>query len=304
MSKLADILQKNESDLLSDWMNEQLAAVRRRDLMNDADLQTQSAELLRAITQAAKNGNVTELSRSEWTPVRDRLTDISSSRAKQGFSPTETATFVFSLKQPLFKRLRTELSKDPEALFAEVWNASILIDKLGLMTMESYVKTKEQLIAKQAEEMLELSTPVVKLWQGIVAIPLIGTLDSNRTQVVMESLLSTIVATNSKVAVIDITGVPAVDTLVAQHLLKTITAAKLMGAECILSGIRPQIAQTIVHLGINLTDVITKASLADALALALQKTGKAVVRIDRANQKPGERKDGVDDKELTEKKGA
>lgn len=304
MTKLADILQKNESDLLSDWMNEQLATVRRRDLMNDADLQTQSAELLRSIVQSAKSGNVTEPSRSEWTAVRDRLADISASRAKQGFSPTETATFVFSLKQPLFKRLRTELAKDPEALFAEVWNASILIDKLGLMTMESFVKTKEQLIVKQAEEMLELSTPVVKLWQGIVAIPLIGTLDSNRTQVVMESLLSTIVATNSKVAVIDITGVPAVDTLVAQHLLKTITAAKLMGAECILSGIRPQIAQTIVHLGINLTDVITKASLADALALALQKTGKTVVRIDRANQKPGERKDGLDDKELAEKKGA
>jgi rsbT co-antagonist protein RsbR len=304
MSKLADFLQKNESELLSDWMNEQLAGVRRRDLMNDADLQTQSAELLRAITQAAKNGNVTDLSRAEWTPVRDRLTDISSSRAKQGFSSSETAIFVFSLKQPLFRRLRTELAKDPETLFTETWNANTLIDKLGLMTTEAFMKTKEQLIAKQAEEMLELSTPVVKLWQGIVAIPLIGTLDSNRTQVVMESLLSTIVATNSKVAIIDITGVPAVDTLVAQHLLKTITAAKLMGAECILSGIRPQIAQTIVHLGINLADVITKASLADALALALQKTGKTVVRVDRANQKPGERKDGVDEKDLAEKKGA
>lgn len=304
MSKLAEILQKNESDLLSGWMNEQLAAVRRRDLMNDADLQAQSAELLRSIVQAAKSGNVTELSRNEWTAVRDRLTDISASRAKQGFSPSETAMFVFSLKQPLFRRLRTELAKDPEALFSETWNASTLIDKLGLMTTEAFVKTKEQLIAKQAEEMLELSTPVVKLWQGIVAIPLIGTLDSNRTQVVMESLLSTIVATNSKVAIIDITGVPAVDTLVAQHLLKTITAAKLMGAECILSGIRPQIAQTIVHLGINLSEVITKASLADALALALQKTGKAVVRVDRASQKPGERKDGVDEKELAEKKGA
>ena len=304
MSKLADILQKNESEVLSDWINEQLAVVRRRDLMNDVDLQAQSTELLRAIAQAVRNGNVTELSRSEWSGVRDRLTDISSSRARQGFTPSETATFVFSLKQPIFKRLRSELAKDPEALFAEIWDANVMIDKLGLMTTEAFVKTKEQLIAKQAEEMLELSTPVVKLWQSIVAIPLIGTLDSNRTQVVMESLLSTIVATNSKVAIIDITGVPAVDTLVAQHLLKTITAAKLMGAECILSGIRPQIAQTIVHLGINLNDVVTKASLADALALALQKTGKAVVRADRLNQKPGERKDGLEDKELAEKKGA
>jgi rsbT co-antagonist protein RsbR len=178
-----------------------------------------------------------------------------------------------------------------------------LIDKLGLLTTEAFIKAKEQLINKQAEEMLELSTPVVKLWQGIVAIPLIGTLDSNRTQIVMESLLSTIVATNSKVAIIDITGVPAVDTLVAQHLLKTITAAKLMGAECILSGIRPQIAQTIVHLGINLSEVITKATMADALAVALQKTGKTVVRVDK--QKSAENKEAGDNKEQrNEAKGA
>src|SRR4051812_5010478 len=266
MSKLADVLQKDESDLRADWIKEQLAAVRRRDLMSDVELQTQSTELLKSIANAARNGNITDVNGPEWATVRERLTDISASRARQGFTPEETAAFVFSLKQPLFMRLRADLSKDPAAMFTELWNATVLLDKLGLMTFAAYLKTKEQLIAKQAEEMLELSTPVVKLWQGIVAIPLIGTLDSNRTQVVMESLLSTIVATNSKVAIIDITGVPAVDTLVAQHLIKTITAAKLMGAECILSGIRPQIAQTIVHLGINLSDVITKASLADALA--------------------------------------
>ena len=304
MSKIADILQRNESELLSDWMKEQLAAIRRRDLMNDVDLQTQSTELLRSIANAARNGNVTDLSGSEWAPVRERLAEISASRAKQGFSPEETATFVFSLKQPLFTRLRTDLAKDPNAMFTELWNATMMVDKLGLMTFGSYLKTKEQLIAQQAEEMLELSTPVVKLWQGIVAIPLIGTLDSNRTQVVMESLLSTIVATNSKVAIIDITGVPAVDTLVAQHLLKTITAAKLMGAECILSGIRPQIAQTIVHLGINLSEVITKASLADALAVALQKTGKTVTKLDKQNGKVAENKDGLDAKQVAERKGA
>lgn len=304
MSKIADILQRNESELLSDWMKEQLAAIRRRDLMNDVDLQTQSTELLRSIANAARNGNVTDLTGSEWAPVRERLAEISASRAKQGFSPEETATFVFSLKQPLFTRLRTDLAKDPNAMFTELWNATMMVDKLGLMTFGSYLKTKEQLIAQQAEEMLELSTPVVKLWQGIVAIPLIGTLDSNRTQVVMESLLSTIVATNSKVAIIDITGVPAVDTLVAQHLLKTITAAKLMGAECILSGIRPQIAQTIVHLGINLSEVITKASLADALAVALQKTGKTVTKLDKQNGKVAENKDGLDAKQVAERKGA
>ena len=303
MSKIAELLQKNESDLLADWMKEQLSAVRRRDLMDDNELRSQSVELLRAIAGAARNGNVTDVSASEWTTVRDRLSDISTSRAKQGFSPSETAMFVFSLKQPLFSRLRRDMAKDPEAMAAELWNVTVLIDKLGLLTTEAFIKAKEQLINKQAEEMLELSTPVVKLWQGIVAIPLIGTLDSNRTQVVMESLLSTIVATNSKVAIIDITGVPAVDTLVAQHLLKTITAAKLMGAECILSGIRPQIAQTIVHLGINLSEVITKATMADALAIALQKTGKTVVRVDR--QKSAENKDSGDNKEQrNEAKGA
>jgi rsbT co-antagonist protein RsbR len=270
--------------------------------MDDNELRAQSSDLLRSIAQAARNGNVTEVGGSEWTTVRERLREISISRAKQGFSPSETATFVFSLKQPLFSRLRKDLGKDPEALATEFWNATQLIDRLGLLTTEAYIQAKELLITKQAEEMLELSTPVVKLWQGIVAIPLIGTLDSNRTQVVMESLLSTIVATNSKVAIIDITGVPAVDTLVAQHLLKTITAAKLMGAECILSGIRPQIAQTIVHLGINLTDVITKATMGDALATALQKTGRTVVKIDKA--KPGESKDAAENKERKEAKGA
>lgn len=304
MSKIADVLQNNESELLADWIKEQLSAVRRRDLMNDADLKTQSTDLLRAIAQASRNGNVTDVNTPEWTGVRERLSDISTSRAKQGFSPEETATFVFSLKRPLFTRLQSDLSKDPKALFTELWNATVLVDRLGLFTFDAFLKTKEQMIAQQAEEMLELSTPVVKIWHGIVAIPLIGTLDSNRTQVVMESLLSTIVATNSKVAIIDITGVPAVDTLVAQHLLKTITAAKLMGAECILSGIRPQIAQTIVHLGINLSEVITKASLADALAVALQKTGKTVVKIDKANQKSTENKDGLDAKEAAERKGA
>jgi rsbT co-antagonist protein RsbR len=284
-SKITDLLQKNESGLLADWVKEQLATYRRRDLMDDAQLETQSAELLRSIVNAARKGDVTDISGPEWSAVRDQLSEISALRAKQGFTASETATFVFSLKQPLFARLRRDLAKDPETLFDELWNATVLIDKLGLLTSDAFIQAKEQTIHKQAEEMLELSTPVVKLWQGIVAIPLIGTLDSNRTQVVMESLLSAIVATNSRVAIIDITGLPAVDTLVAQHLLKTITAAKLMGAECILSGIRPQIAQTMVHLGINLSEVITKATMADALAVALQKTGKKIVRVDKVTEK-------------------
>ena len=199
------------------------------------------------------------------------LHEIAASRAKQGFTSSETATFVLSMKQPIFTAIRSEFAKDPDAQYQEIWTATSLLDKLALLTTEGYMATKEQMIARQQEELLELSTPVVKLWDGILALPMIGTLDSARTQVVMESLLQTIVETNSKVAIIDITGVPTVDTLVAQHLFKTITAARLMGADCIISGVRPQIAQTIVHLGINLEDVITKAKLADAFALALGK---------------------------------
>jgi rsbT co-antagonist protein RsbR len=214
-----------------------------------------------------------------WDEVKQRLSELSGTRARQGFAPTETATFVFSLKQPLFNRLRQELSGDPQALADETWRASILLDSLGLQAMDVYQKGREEVIARQQQELLELSTPVVKLWDGVLALPLIGTLDSARTQVVMESLLQQIVDTGAAVAIIDITGVPTVDTLVAQHLLKTVAAARLMGADCIISGIRPQIAQTIVHLGVDLGDVVTKSSLADALKIALQRTGFVVNRL-------------------------
>jgi rsbT co-antagonist protein RsbR len=209
--------------------------------------------------------------------VRDFLEGVSRTRVAQGFSSDQTATFIFSLKSPLFARLSQETGNDAKALGEEVWAATQLIYKLGLHTVKAFQKTREDVIHRQQEEMLELSTPVVKLWDGVLALPLIGTLDSARTQVVMESLLSSIVATNSQIAIIDITGVPTVDTLVAQHLIKTITAARLMGAECYLSGIRPAIAQTIVHLGIDLADIQTKANLADAFGLALGKIGKTVV---------------------------
>ncbi len=210
--------------------------------------------------------------------MRSMLADISRTRALKGFSPTDTATFVFSLKRPMFTAIRKDLASDPVAISNEIWSATELLDNLGLYTTEAYLKSREEVIRRQQEEMLELSTPVVKLWDGILALPLIGTLDSARTQVVMESLLDSIVRTNSRVAIIDITGVPTVDTVVAQHLLKTVTAARLMGADCIISGVRPQIAQTIVHLGINLLDVTTKATLSDAFNLALKKAGITFVR--------------------------
>ena len=282
MSKLSEILKKNQADIQTDWVKEMSATNRRKDLMTDAEVKQQTTDLIEGLAEATKGGNVTDITASAYASIRELLSSISSSRAKQGFSPSETAGFVLSLKQPLSNRLRKEV-KEPDALFQELIIANQLIDNLGLYTTEAFIKTREQLIVRQQEEMLELSTPVVKLWDGILALPVIGTLDSARTQVVMESLLRTVVETNSKIAIIDITGVPTVDTLVAQHLLKTITAARLMGAECIISGIRPQIAQTIVHLGINLNDIVTKSKMSDALALALQRTGKKVVKTEKSS---------------------
>jgi rsbT co-antagonist protein RsbR len=210
-----------------------------------------------------------------WSQVRAFLTQLSADRARQGYTSSQTATFIFSLKRPLFQVLRREIT-DPARFATATWELTELLDKLGLLTVESFQQSREQVIARQQEEMLELSTPVVKLWEGILALPMIGTLDSARTQVVMETLLQRIVETGSSIAIIDITGVPTVDTLVAQHLLKTITAIRLMGADCIISGVRPQIAQTIVHLGVNLQGISTKATLADALAAALERTGRNV----------------------------
>jgi rsbT co-antagonist protein RsbR len=205
------------------------------------------------------------------------LADLSQSRALQGFSPSETATFIFSLKQPLFNALHRDKSLSADQIASKVWATTLLLDELGLFTLEVFQKSREEVIVRQQREIAELSTPVVKLWEGILALPLIGTLDSQRTQVVMENLLQTIVDDEAEIAIIDITGVPTVDTLTAQHLLKTVAAARLMGADCLISGIRPQIAQTMVHLGVEL-NVISKATLADAFSLALRQTGRAVVK--------------------------
>lgn len=278
-SRLPDLLKKHETEILNEWLKEQerSGSGRARSLMKEGELQQQSNEMLNLLQQALQTGSV-DINTSGYIAVREFLSRISRSRSLQGFSPSETATFVFSLKKPIFDRLRQELGKNAGQLADEVWAATQLIDSLGVYTTETYQKAREEVIARQQTELLELSTPVVKLWEGILALPLIGTLDSARTQVVMESLLHKIVEIGASVAIIDITGVPTVDTLVAQHLLKTVTAARLMGADCIISGIRPQIAQTIVHLGVNLGEVSTKASLADAFVLALQRTGTVIQR--------------------------
>jgi len=264
-SVLPSILQKRSSDLLEAWMSEQTSAdTYRPDLLSDGELRDQSRELLASASAAVAAGGLDAPTHPAWQATRQLV-------------PAATATFVLSLKQPIFSALRREV-QDPARLVDELWNATTLIDRLALQTMEATLETRERVIARQHEDMLELSTPVVKLWDGILALPMIGTLDSARTQVVMESLLQRIVETGAEVAIIDITGVPTVDTLVAQHLIKTVTAARLMGADCIISGIRPQIAATIVHLGVDLSEVATKSTLADAFRLALTRTGHSLGR--------------------------
>lgn len=277
---LAAVIRKFEPELLSEWLRLLQEVAPHASL--EVELRHLSAQLLRALSAALDDDGAQRQSGPAWDDLRKLLADFSASRARQGFSPSQTATYVFSLKQPLFALLRRELGDQPAVLADEMWSGTLLLDRLGLYTIESYQHSRDQIIVRQQQELLELSTPVVKLWDGILALPLIGTLDSARTQVVMESLLQKIVETSVSIAIIDITGVPTVDTLVAQHLLKTIAAARLMGADCIISGIRPQIAQTIVHLGVDLADVITKATLADAFVVALERTGSGVSVQDRA----------------------
>jgi rsbT co-antagonist protein RsbR len=282
MTDLAEIISQNAETIRQQWIAGMSNSGQRTDLISKVELEEQSRAILDAIGMGLRSTGPTNLEGEGWDTLRDLLRDISASRARQGFSPTDVATFILSLKRPLFSAIRAKFANKQDILFETVWAATELLDRLALNTTEVFIATREELITRQQQELMELSTPVVKLWDGILALPIIGTLDSSRTQVVMENLLQTVVATNSKFAIIDITGVPTVDTLVAQHLLKTITAARLMGAECIISGVRPQIAQTIVHLGINLEDVVTKAKLSDAFALALQRSGRTVVRISGA----------------------
>jgi rsbT co-antagonist protein RsbR len=280
--KLSHILVANHEALLQGWMEGILGGFGRKNAISDEELRRHASQFLNLLAKATGQGKSDDINTPEFLEVRQLLTEISAARVRQGFSPIETANFVFSLKQPLFAHLRRELAPDPALLAEETWTVSSLFDRLGLFTIEVYQKSREQVILRQQQELLELSTPVVQLWKDVLALPLIGTLDSARTQVVMESLLQKIIETGASIAIIDITGVPTVDTLVAQHLLKTVAAARLMGADCIISGIRPQIAQTIVHLGVNLEDVITKATLADAFTIALKRTGASVKHSDIA----------------------
>ena len=274
---MSNVLKKNTNELQAAWAKDLATAMPTgKGRISAKEVEQQTTEFLNLLSAAighAKNGDI---SGAEFKPIREFLEGLSRSRVQQGFSSDETATFIFSIKKPLFQAIRADAGKNADALADEIWMATQLLDSLGLHTVKTYQKAREEIINRQQREMLELSTPVVKLWDGILALPMIGTLDSARTQVVMESLLQRVVETGSQIVILDITGVPTVDTLVAQHLLKTVTALRLMGADCIISGVRPQIAQTIVHLGVDLQGVTTKANLADALKLALKRTGSTL----------------------------
>ncbi|GAB4370607.1 MAG: STAS domain-containing protein [Spirochaetales bacterium] len=278
---ILSLLKAKRETILQEWQKDHLTAGRfRTDLIQPDELKQQMQDFFNSLLKALEQDERGDLSQEGWKPVRSLLSELSRSRAKQGFTPSETALFVFSLKKPIFQLLQETFQDDPERAQREVWNFNTLLDSLGLYTTETFIKSKEEIIRRQQEEMLELSTPVVKIWEQIVAVPLIGTLDSARTQTVMENLLQEIVAASATVAIIDITGVPTVDTLVAQHLIKTVSAARLMGAECIISGIRPQIAQTMIHLGVSFQDITTKASLSEAIKYGLSRVGYRISKME------------------------
>jgi rsbT co-antagonist protein RsbR len=272
------VFQKKKKNILENWIKFQLADESlREDLMSNDDLRNQSDELLNTFFTKLSDENIDNTQSSDFDPVNDILSSISISRAKQGFTPRETGTYVFSLKEALLDTLQQEI-KDPQELYLQTQKINKLIDAFGINTFETFIKGREEVILRQTDEITEISTPVIQVWEGILALPIIGTLDSARTQVVMENLLQQIVETGSSIAILDISGVPAVDSLVAQHLIKTVSATRLMGAECIISGIRPEIAQTVVHLGIDLSSVVTKASLASALKHAFTMLQLQVVK--------------------------
>ncbi|MDJ1484854.1 STAS domain-containing protein [Cytophagaceae bacterium YF14B1] len=263
---ISKLLQKKKTQILERWMTNQMAdEILREDLISNEGLRNQSEELLTKLVKLVNDKNITDVQSPDFDPIVEILAGISHSRARQGFSPRETGFYIFSLKDALLETLQEEVKNDPSALYEITLKVSKLLDSFSISTFETFIKGREEVILRQTDEIAEISTPVIRVWDGILALPIIGTLDSARTQVVMENLLQEIVESGSGIAILDISGVPAVDSLVAQHLIKTVSATRLMGAECIISGIRPEIAQTVVQLGIDLSNIITKASLASAL---------------------------------------
>ncbi|WP_018616677.1 RsbRD N-terminal domain-containing protein [Segetibacter koreensis] len=267
--EIAKTLQKKKKQILELWMQNQLKDESlREDLMSNDELRKESDELLNYLLDSLNDENISNIQSSDFDSLNEMISGISITRARQGFSPKETGYYIFSLREALLQALHKDFKGDVNDLMTVTLQMVKLVDGLAAVTFETFIKGREEVILRQTDEITEISTPVIRVWDGILALPIIGTLDSARTQVVMENLLVEIVASGSSIAILDISGVPAVDSLVAQHLIKTVSATRLMGAECIISGIRPEIAQTVVHLGIDLSNIVTKATLASALRYA------------------------------------
>lgn len=274
------LLQKKKKTIIELWIKNQLSEEGLRDdLISNQEIRQQSEELVDSFVSNLKPENINDIESADFDGVIEILSGISIIRARQGFSARETGAFIFGLKLALLQLLQQEIKDDKETLYNASIQLNRLLDSFSIVIFESFIKGREEVILRQTNEITEISTPVIRVWDGILALPIIGTLDSARTQVVMENLLQEIVATGSSIAILDISGVPAVDSLVAQHLIKTVSATRLMGAECIISGIRPEIAQTIVHLGIDLSNIITKATLASALKFSFQSLKLEVKKV-------------------------
>ena len=284
MENLNDIInriRKEKDTILTNWLSSLLkSSDLRQELISEKELKQEAVEFLDLFCKAIESGEIDDLSKPMWQNMLSFLTELSATRVEKGFNSTETALFVISLKQQIIKIFEKEFGEEGIKLIDRILTFSRIIDRLGLKTVEAYIQTREEIIKRQQAELMELSTPVIRVWEGVLALPLIGTLDSVRTQTAMESLLNEIVESSADIVIIDITGVPTVDTLVAQHLIKTVSAARLMGVDCIISGIRPQIAQTMVHLGVGFHDIKTKASLSEALREAFRLKGIKVLKTE------------------------